>query len=39
MLHVYGMLHLDEIDLADEKPNDASEDEGKNVKEDEEKQV
>ena len=33
------IIHLDEVDLADEQSNDASEDEGKNVKEDEEKEV
>ena len=32
-------LHLDEIDLAHEKPNNASEYEDQNVKEDEAKQV
>ena len=36
---MFCKLHLDEIDLAHEKPNDPSEDEGKYVKEDEEKKV
>ena len=33
------MLHLNEVDLADDDSNDASEQKGKNVEEDEEKQV
>ena len=39
MFHVYGFLHLDEVDIAEKKTNNASEDEGKYVKEDEEKKV
>ena len=33
------MLDLDQVDLADDDSNDTSEEKGKNVKEDEEKQV